>query len=75
MLCSRNLLGIPLRKLGEDVKRVGWSFAPKASICWLLRMVLLILRISLVRTSVVLFCAKFLPLVLARGNGRTLPTF
>ena len=24
MLCSRNLLGIPLRKLGEDVKQ-AWS--------------------------------------------------
>ncbi len=25
MLCSRNLLGIPLRKLGEDVKRTNSS--------------------------------------------------
>ena len=30
MLCSRNLLGIPLRKLGEDVKHMpmlkrGWA--------------------------------------------------
>ena len=28
MLCSRNLLGIPLRKLGEDVKM--W---PRGNVC------------------------------------------